>query len=191
MSQSVKSNFPSLIAFLSLALSCGALNAQSGKLLLGIPFGEKLSIKACPFNTEKAKTPCWIDTPFVYKPTGEKLGSVYLPNPNSRPEWAAHVMFEVVVDRQDRVQELKVRTFSDSDRYKIAESIGQRFGVPREDQLRRNDISWASWKSEEGHVEMRCKGECRIEFRTPSAQTAREAELRKREKTNAERPKAP
>jgi hypothetical protein len=38
---------------------------------------------------------------------------------------------------------------------------------------------------------MRCKGECWIEFRTPSAQAAREAEQRDRELANAKRPKAP
>lgn len=191
MPSSVRPTFTSLIGFLSLTLSCSALNAQSGKLLLGIPFGERLSMKTCPFNTDKAKSPCWIDAPFVYKPTGAKLGSVHLPNPDRRPEWAAHVMFKVTLDRQDRVQEISVQTFTDSDRYKIAESISQRFGTPREDQLRRSDISWASWKSQEGYVEMRCKGECWIEFRTPSAQTERETEQRDRERVSATRPKAP
>lgn len=181
----------SLIAFLSLAFACVAANAQSEKRLLGIPFGDTLIMGNCPSNTDNAKAPCWIGSPFIYKPTGAKLGSVHLPNPNGRPAWAAHVMFELMLDRQDKVQELKVRTFNEADRYKIAESISQRFGAPLEDQLRRSDVSWASWRSDEGHVEMRCKGECWIEFRTPSAQSAREAELRDREKLNAQRPKAP
>jgi hypothetical protein len=177
------------ISFL-LVLSCG-VNAQPVKTLLGVPFGGVMKMKICPPNTDKSKDACWLSKPFVYAPTGAKLGSVHLPNPNSRPEWAAHVMFEVALDRQDRVQEITVHTFNDLDRYKIAESISQRFGAPHVDQLRRNEVSWASWKSEEGYVEMRCKDECWIEFRSPSAQAARDVEKREREKVKAERPKAP
>ncbi|MEN9374658.1 MAG: hypothetical protein RIR79_2210 [Pseudomonadota bacterium] len=190
MSRTQISLFKLLSISLSLGLSC-TVYAQSGKLLLGVPFGEKLIMKTCPLNTDKAKEPCWIGSPFLYKPTGTKLGSIHLPNPDSRPEWAAHGMFEVSLDRQDKLQEIKVHLFSESDRHKIADSISQRFGSPHENQLRRTDVSWASWKSSEGSVEMRCKGECWIEFRTPSAQAAREAEQRDRELANAKRPKAP
>lgn len=190
MSYTQISLFKSLSVSLLLGLSCTAY-AQSGKLLLGIPFGERLIMKICPPNVDKAKEPCWISTPFVYKPTGSKMGSIHLPNPNTRPEWAVYAMFEALLDRQDRLQEIKVHTFNESERHKIADSISQRFGSPHENQLRRTDVSWASWKSSEGFVEMRCKGECWIEFRTPSAQAARDAEQRERELANTKRPKAP
>jgi hypothetical protein len=186
-----QSAFATLCGFLLLGLPCAALGAQSSKPVLGIPFGETLVMKICPFNTDKTKAACWIAKPFVHKPTGAKLGSIHLPNPNSRPEWAAYAAFEVTLDREDKVQEIKVHPIGEPDRYEIAKSISLRFGAPREDQLRRSDVSWASWKTDEGNVEMRCQRECWIEFRTPSAQSARDVEKRARDKSNAERPKAP
>lgn len=191
MSLSIRPILAPLAPFIVLALSFSALSAQPGTHLLGIPFGERLSMKICPFNTDQVKVPCWINAPFVYKPTGAKLGSVHLPNPDGRPEWAANAMFKLTLDRQDKVQEIRVETFSDSDRSTIGESITQRFGIPLEDELRRSDGSWASWKSQDGYVEMKCKGKCWIDFRTPSAQAAREAEKHERENVNAKRPKTP
>ena len=178
-------------AILAVSVTVSNTSAQAQSRLLGIPFGEKLVLAQCPANTEKANTPCWIDRPVFYKQTGSKSGYVYLPNPKERPEWAAHVMFRISVDKDARVQELKVNTLNSQDRIQIAESISKRFGKPFEDELRRSDISWASWRSTEGHVEMRCKDECWIDFRTPAAQATREAEMAERAKVNAARPTAP
>jgi hypothetical protein len=100
-------------------------------------------------------------------------------------------MFELMLDKSGVVQEVKVNTFNAHERHDIAESISQRFGTPFENQLHRYDISWAKWRSPEGYVEMRCQAECWIEFRTPSAQAAREAGLAERAKSEAARPKAP
>lgn len=190
MSRPYQPVFVSLGAFLLLALFFTALNAQTGKLLLGIPFGEPLHLKICPFNTDTAKAPCWVSKPFVAG-SGHRLGSIHLPNANSRPDWAENVQFRVLLDRQDRVLEINVNTLTNTNRYEIADSISKRFGLPQEDQLRHAEISWARWKSLEGNVEMRCKDECWIDFRTPSAQAERETELRAREKSNAAKPKAP
>ena len=165
--------------------------SQPQSKVLGIPFGEKIALAQCPANTDKAKAPCWIDKPFLYKPTGSKSGYVHLPNAEERPEWAAHGMFEIIQDKDGRVQELKVNTLGSKNKIQIAQSISQRFGKAIQDELRRSDISWASWRSTEGYVEMRCKDECWVEFRTPAAQAAREAELAERAKVNAARPKAP
>jgi len=165
--------------------------AQAQSRLLGIPFGDKLALAQCPTNTDKAKAPCCIDRPFLYKPTGSKSGYVHLPNAEERPEWAAHAMFQISLDKNARVQELKVNTLGSQNRFQISESISKRFGKPIQDELRRSDVSWASWRSTEGSVEMRCKDECWIEFRTPTAQAALDAELAERAKVNAARPKAP
>lgn len=180
-----------LSVFLLVAIGCGSLNAQPSKTLLGIPFGEKLSVKNCPSNMEKSKVPCWMAPPFVHKPTGVKIGSVFLPNPKNRPVWAEHAIFFVSLDRQGRVQTLKVNTFISSERYEIARSISQRFGEPRVDELRQKGASWASWKSEEGCVDLQCTDECWTEFRTPTAQAEREAGQRNSAKVDASRPKAP
>ena len=175
----------------ALATQCVAANVWAQAALLGIPFGEQLQLAQCPANTDKAKVPCWIDKPFLYKPTGSKSGYVHLPNSKDRPDWAAHAMFQIIQDKDGRVQELKVQTFSSKNRIQIAESISMRFGKPYEDELRRSDVAWAAWRSPQGHVEMRCKDECWTEFRTPTAQAELESELAERAKQNATRPKAP
>jgi hypothetical protein len=166
-------------------------SAQSSSKLLGVPFGEKLTLTQCPPNTDKARSPCWIDKPFYYKPTGSKSGYVHLPGAKERPDWAANAMFQISQDKEGRVQELKINTFSPQNRIQVAESISGRFGKPVQDELRKIDIAWATWRSREGVVEMRCKDECWIEFRTPAAQAAREEELAERARTNAARPKTP
>mgnify|MGYP000856758310 FL=1 len=184
---------PRVLIAVALAASLptvGAL-AQTGKLLLGVPFGEKLDLRQCPSNTDKANAPCWIEKPFLYKPTGSRLGHIHLPNPSTRPEWASYAMFQIDLDKDNRVQELKVTTFDSKDRIQVGESISLRFGKPLENELRRSDASWASWRSSEGYVDMRCVDKCWIEFRTPTAQAAREAEMAERNRMNASRPKAP
>ena len=179
-----------IIATLLATQACGVL-AQHLPKLLGVPFGERLTLTQCPFNTNNAKAPCWIDKPFLYKPTGSKSGYVYLPNANERPEWAENVMFEISQDKDGKVQEIKVHTFRSQNKLQISESISKRFGKPMQDELRSSEASWAAWRSTEGSVEMRCTDECWIEFRTPVAQAEKEAELSARARANAARPKAP
>ena len=166
-------------------------SAQQAPTLFGVPFGSELALTECPENTDKAKRPCWVSQPFIYKPTGSKSGYVHLPNAQDRPEWTANVMFQLSQDRDGRVQEIKVRTFGSNNRIQIGESISKRFGKPTEDELRRSDVSWATWRSSEGAVEMRCGDDCFIEFRTPSTQKSLEAELAERARANSTRPKAP
>lgn len=166
-------------------------SAQQAPTLFGVPFGSELALTECPENTDKAKRPCWVSQPFLHKPTGSKSGYVHLPKAQDRPEWAANVMFQLSQDRNGRVQEIKVRTFGSHNRIQIGESISKRFGKPTQDELRRSDVSWASWRSSEGAVEMRCGDECFIEFRTPPAQKSLEAELAERARANATRTKAP
>ena len=100
-------------------------------------------------------------------------------------------MFHVTLDKSGVVQEIKVSTFDARERHEIVESVSARFGMPFESEMRRDDVAWAYWRSSEGHVTMRCKGECWVEFRTPSAQAALDAELAARAKKDASRPKAP
>lgn len=188
----IKNRTPLVVAAIvaTTGISPGVL-AQPQSTLLGIPFGEKLSLSQCPANTDHAKSPCWIGRPFVYKPTGSRSGSVHLPNPAGRPDWAANATFQIQQDKDGRVQELKVQTFSSHNRLKIAESISRRFGSPIQNQLQRSGASWASWRSADGYVDMQCENECWIDFRTPASQAAREAELAERARLDATRPKAP
>lgn len=164
---------------------------QESNHLLGIPFGGRFQLSQCPANTDKAARPCWLDRPFFYKPTGSQSGHVHLPSSDTRPKWAAHAMFQLTLDKAGIVQEFKVNTFDAQERRQIAESISRRFGAPVENMLHREDISWASWRSPEGTVSLRCQRECWVEFRSPSAQAALDAELATRAKKDAARPSAP
>lgn len=159
--------------------------------LLGIPFGGELRLSPCPKNTDHAKAPCWIDKPFVHAASGAKLGYAFLPNPGGRPEWAAHAMFHLQLDRHNRVSVIKVETFHADNRLEIAESISRRFGKPARDELWRTDVAWANWRSPQGYAELRCTRECVAEFRTAAAQQAYDEENSARERRNAERPVAP
>ena len=180
-------------SFLTLLLLCISLsiNSQTNKQLLGIPFGAPLHLQGCPSPAEEATAPCWIDSPFFYEPTGERLGAAHLPNPDLRPKWAAYAWFELTLDKLSNVQVVKVTTFNSTDLYQIANSINQRFGKPINSQFQKKGISWATWSSKDGYVDMRCQEKCWIEFRTPSAQRAREAEERERKAVDAARPRAP
>jgi hypothetical protein len=180
-----------LIIAAAFAISIATPYAAAQSRMLGIPFGEKIVLTLCPINSEKSKVPCWIEAPFLFKPTGSKSGLVHLPMSEDRPEWAAHAMFRISLDKNSRVQELKVNTSSARNKSQISESISTRFGKPVQDELFRRDISSATWRSSEGFVEMRCKDECWIEFRTLQAQSERESELAERAKVNAARPKLP
>lgn len=180
------------VASVLLAVGIPALaSAQSSKLLLGIPFGGKLQLSQCPVNTDKATRPCWIDRPFFYKPTGSSSGHVFLPDSDGRPKWAAHAMFKLTLDRAGLVQEIRVNTLDAQMRHQSSESISSRFGPPMESNLLREDASWASWRTAEGSVALRCQRECLVEFRTPLAQSALDAELAARAKRDAARPTAP
>lgn len=164
---------------------------QDSNLLLGVPFGGRLQLSRCPPNAESSARPCWIDRPFLYKPTGANSGYVHLPGSDARPKWAAHAMFQLTLDKTGTVQEVKVNTFDAKERHQIADSISRRFGTPIENNLFREDISWASWRSAEGSVALRCQRECWVEFRTPAAQEALGAELTARAKKDVARPSTP
>jgi len=161
-----------------------------GETVLGVPFGEKLSVAQCPVNTDDAESPCWVGKPFIAK-DGTRTGYVHLPFPDRRPAWAAYGLFQLHIDKADRVQEVKANIFKASARLQIAESISARFGTPKEIQLNKPDAGWASWKTDSAYIEMRCTSECWVEFRTPSAQARHELELAQRAKIDRARPVSP
>jgi hypothetical protein len=177
--------------FTSAIIFASSVHAQPSNRLLGIPFGEKLRLTQCPSDTQKATKPCWIEKPFYDKPTGAKLGYAFLPNPDSRPKWAAYAMFSLTLDKANVVQEIKVNTFDPAERFEIAQSISSRFGKSDDDRLKSSDVKVAYWSTKEGTAQIRCSKECWVEFRTPTAQAERNAEYAARQKADAVRPKAP
>lgn len=166
-------------------------HAEASNRLLGIPFGDKLQLTRCPADTRNVKRPCWIDKPFFHKALGTTSGYVRFPDSDSRPRWAAHGMFTLVLDKEGTVQEIKVNTYVPSERFEIAQSISSRFGKPVTDRLRSSDAAAAYWHTHEGTAQLRCNNECWVEFRTPEAQAARDAKLAVQQNSDAARPVAP
>jgi hypothetical protein len=177
--------------FLLLVVLLGAGQAgAAGALLFGIPWGEPISLRACPRLFLQSDRPCWLGEPFVAG-SGSKLGHVWLPDASVRPAWAEHATFKLTVDKLNRVQEIQVKTVTDLGRFEVAESISARFGMPARNNLSAFDIRSASWRSAEGTVEMLCKDSCWITFRTLAKQAALDAELAERRRRTEEKPKAP
>lgn len=179
-----------LQAILAVLLSIPSVGHSQAQLL-GIPFGTPVDIKQCPTRTERARSMCWLDTPFLHKPSGTRIGHVHLPNPDQRPLWAAYGLFRIHQDAQGRVTTLRLTDINIEKKFEVSHSISQRFGNPTENHLSRAGASWASWQSREGHVRLECLESCTTEFLTPAAHAELQDEQRKRRELDAARPKAP
>lgn len=176
------------------ALLLVGINASAEVVVpvFGLPLGGNIStnMKTCPSNTDKAKNVCWIGKPFVSK-DGEKLGSVHLPNPDSRPDWTAHAMFEMQTGRNGELQQLKVTTFEGKAKHVIANSITSRFGLPTESTLPREATSSASWARPDIFINLLCGEQCYVSFVSAKAHSEREQRLAENRRKQASRPKSP
>lgn len=185
----VNSSLIAALAFLS--VTAHATDAMS---VFGLPLGGMLKTQplSCPTNTDRAKEICWIDKPFVAS-NGDRLGSIHLPNPDSRPAWAAYAMFSVKIAKDGVLEELKVRTLSAKEKHVIAQSLSSRFGLPNETTLPRNDTASATWARSDIFIYMLCDRSefCIVEFRSPKAQVEREREAAARRQKDSARPASP
>jgi hypothetical protein len=158
--------------------------------VFGLPLGGKApAINQCPSNAEKAKSVCWVGRPF--KGAHGHLGSVHLPNPDSRPAWAAHAVFEASVDGAGLLQRLKASTVVAANRSEIANSIASRWGLPDQTSLAQPGPASATWTKPELTIFMFCSDKCSVEFRSAAEQAARETAAAARKRTDAARPASP
>ena len=158
--------------------------------VFGLPVGGKVPAwKVCPSNTDKAKSACWIDKPFVHE--GVRLGSLHLPNPNSRPAWAAYVGFTATVSAQGVLQTLKASTVVSADRSEIANSIGARWGLPTTTTLYNPGIGSATWSKSDITIEMLCQEKCYVEFQSAANRAERERSRQEQARRDAVRPVSP
>lgn len=167
--------------------------AASAVTVLGLPLGEKISppVRLCPANTDNAKNICWVGWPYLSK-DGSRLGTVHLPNPDTRPEWAAYAMFKAYVGQDGVLLELEVSTFGAKDKNEIASSISSRFGLPIESTLSRSDVSWAKWVNKDIYINMACTLEkCWVEFKSPRAQAERDKQAADARARTEKRPISP
>lgn len=166
--------------------------ADAPTMVLGLPLGGKvaLNMKICPSNTDKTKEVCWISKPFVGK-SGDRLGYIHLPNPDSRPDWAAYGMFQMGVGKDGELKTLTVESSGNNEKHAIANSITSRFGLPKETTLPRDGYSFASWAGKNIYVHLECASRCFTTFRSPNAQAEVEQRTAEYRKKQAARPVSP
>lgn len=162
--------------------------------VLGLPLQGRIDpgIRQCPDDSSKSKWSCWIDKPFVAS-SGAKLGTAYLPNPDRRPRWAAYALFHLTLDRDGRLDEIKVSTMDPAQKPEIATSISERFGRPDSSTLAEPDVGSATWSKPEVHIDLLCSRTqpCTVIFRSPKAQLELERQQAARRSVDLKRPISP
>jgi hypothetical protein len=148
-------------------------------------------LKACPFNSDTAKEICWIGKPLVM-PDGRRYGSAHLPKPDSRPAWAANVMFHLTLAKDGTLIELNAESLDDKDKNAIAQSLTTRFGLPIETTLN-GPGTWpkARWAGDGIFVQLDCLVRCQTAFQTATAKAGHEKYREELKRKEAARPKAP
>jgi hypothetical protein len=158
--------------------------------ILGLPLAGKMKAptRVCRPSEDgvaPVKSACWISPPSVYKNT--KSGSVLLPGADQLPRWAAHVTFDITVQNNGTLDEIKVRTYGANDWVSVCDSISPRFGAPTTSS--QGAISRATWVRPELYAEVLCNHEgCRVKFLSRSAYDEWQQELDARKKKDAGRP---
>ena len=138
-------------------------SASEAVTVLGLPLGGKLASPppSCPFNTDNLKKICWLSSPFVHK-DGSRIGTVVIPDPKSRPKWAAYSLVELSVKRDLTLTSIKVSS-DGTDRSEIYQSISTRFGPP----WHQTGFQSARWDREGVLIELLCasRTKCWATFR--------------------------
>jgi hypothetical protein len=159
----------------ALLLGGARFPAHAQTRLLGIPFGQKVSIAPCPADPDEAQEPCWLEQPELDRKTGVRTGKVHLSGYVRKPVWALWSTVHVEQDRKGRVQRIVAATDRPREGSEILRSVSRSFGPPLEESRHIGIVQRAVWRSPTAYAEMRCSEGCAIEFLTPAAQAAREA----------------
>lgn len=188
-SQTMKTRH-TLLACIAALLSAGGAAAADPFTVFGLPLGGKVApLPACPFNTDLAKTNCWIGKPFVDQ-GGERIGSVHLAKKDMLPGWAEHSMFKFTVTKKSVLEEITVETHDAYPLGEIVKSISARFGPPQQTSMNHR-TSVANWSAPEVRIRMQCDTRCWVSFLTPDAQAKQDKEIEARKAANAARPVSP
>lgn len=154
--------------FLALVMTALPLAVMAAPTqVLGIPFNGKLkhSPGICPLNNEKAEQICWRSSPRM-DDIGGRWGSAHLPDPDSRPLWAARGWFEIALKKDLTVMRIKVLA-EGTERETIFQSISTRFGAPVSDDGRS-----ARWVHKDAIIQLLCAAptKCWATFNVPAAE---------------------
>lgn len=177
--------------------SPGSENASTTKVF-GLPIGGVLkpAPRVCNLGEVSkgtTKVVCWLEKPTATK-DGSKIGILHLPDPDSRPEWAAYAEFSAIVGSGGVLEWVRVKAQNEGKKHLIASSISKRFGNPVQAPLP-GDFAYATWRAEGLQIDQVCDFlNCRISFKPAPTQAqqaqadeAFEASLRRR----SARPAAP
>lgn len=181
-----------LLSSIALAIASTASAATTEPIIVfGVPIGGALKTipKLCPFDTDKAKTPCWVDRPYQHR-DGSQAGALHLPNAENRPKWAAYATFEVQITRQGVVDKLSAKVHSTRNLTEIQESIVGRFG-PSTTSTNSPKVISQTWARPDVHVKLLCSpGDfCAVELSSLAYRARYEREMEQRRATDAARPK--
>jgi len=147
--------------------------------VLGIPFNARLAYAPgiCPLTNEKSEQICWRSNPRI-DDTGGRAGSVYLPDPGSRPLWAARGWFELALKKDLTVSRIKVLA-EGTEREVIFQSIATRFGTPVSDDGRA-----ARWLHKDATIHLLCAApaKCWAIFTVPVTEQELDAAARQQQK---------
>lgn len=180
----------------AMAISLGA-NAEPVPIF-GLPVGGKLQSmpKECPFSmigNYQSKTLCWIGKPFVYKPTGARLGSIQPPNQDKFPAWAAYALFEAEISKNAELERIRVKLSDGTRMVEIIQSISSRFGWPTSSKVTQTAYPYAHWNLPNILIEAACdnKEYCAVEVMSPREKAAREKERKDQRDKEAARSFSP
>lgn len=101
-------------------------------IIVGLPIGGQFKppSKLCNLDGAVPKQICWIDRPSISK-DGTTSGQIGLPNPKGRVSWAEHASFDVLIQPDRILTQLKVKPVPNAyEREEIEGSIALRFGPP-------------------------------------------------------------
>lgn len=180
-----------LFPTICLAFSNVALAATNEPVtVLGIPIGGALKAmpKTCPFDTDKSKNPCWVGTPHKHA-DGSYTGGLHLPDPDSRPKWAAYATFDAQISRERVLDKLSARAHGTRNLKEIQDSISSRFGLPTSSSSSPSAIS-STWSKPEIHIKLLCSpGDfCVVELTSPAYRADYERQMEQRRAKDATRP---
>lgn len=187
----MRANIFRVIVFSALLLLGLSVRADQTIKVLGLELGGKISqpINICPADRDKAKSICWVEKPFKAK-DGDLMGSVRLPNPDSRPLWAAYAIYKFHLAKDGTLKSLTVRSVVDSQKPEILQSLKTRFGEPNSAEQHESGFL-ARWDKPDIYIQLICTPICEVGFRSVAYHAEMLANMSAQKKIEAARPVTP
>ena len=175
------------------ALLVGAMSAWASEpvTVLGLPLGGKLKMpmRQCRLSEDgtTVKSICWVDKPFAYKDS--RSGMALVPDPDSRPRWAAHATFDLTVKTNGTLDKVTVESYGKSDETEIIKSVSSRWGAP---DRAVGAGGQTEWRRPDVYIGLLCsERKCKTDFLSADYFSEWMRELDARKRKDAARPISP